>query len=456
MVVSLTLDSNILTTLPEDMKRLILLQELSAKCNRFEVFPSVLFDISVLAVLDLSFNSISYLPGGNGWRNFKSLRDLHLSNNSIIALPDEMGLLSSLESLHVEGNVLKKLPDLGGLRQLRTLIAYDNKIQVAPRNLPQSLEVIDLSRNDLTSLSGSNVCIISSLVTLDLSSNRLTELPRFRSPNLEELAVADNRLESLSPLEDLPQLRVLDASRNALRLLPYSIGALSQLTEVHLRNNSLETLPPSLGMCQNLRMLDVSDNKLETIPEEIGLIPSLTNLKFRHNSLTWVPAALSQLPHLQELDLFNNRRIGNLPEEMTRNEETPARAVLRYLSTLVGEKPQHDQQLQQQEEHMEEVVMLATPNSSYRTPRIPRASREDDVVVEQLDIAQEAPFVEEEVQEVPEEQQQPIATSMDESTSNPWDWMPQWLIPASAGALAAGTVVLVALLFQNGRRSRRM
>src|SRR5207244_675064 len=114
------------------------------------------------------------------------------------------------------------------------------------------------------------------LRTLDLSSNSLQELPRFRSPRLEELAVADNRLESLSPLEDLPALRVLDASRNALRALPFSIGALSQLTEVHLRNNHLEALPPSLGMCQQLRTLDVSDNKLETVPEELGLLPALT------------------------------------------------------------------------------------------------------------------------------------------------------------------------------------
>jgi Leucine-rich repeat (LRR) protein len=143
----------------------------------------------------------------------------------------------------------------------------------------------------LTTLSGSNVCCISSLATLDLSSNRLTELPRFKSARLEELAVADNRLgetnfflcnfesnmdsfttESLSPLEDLPALHVLDASSNQLRTLPFSIGALSQLAEVHLRNNSLEVLPASLGMCQSLRLLDVSDNKLELLPIELSMI----------------------------------------------------------------------------------------------------------------------------------------------------------------------------------------
>ena len=187
------------------------------------------------------------------------MRELNLSNNSLVSLPDEIAQLPVLEALFVEGNVLKRLPDLGGLRRLSTLIAYDNKLQTAPRNLPASLETVDLSRNDLTTLSGSNVCTIASLRTLDLSSNTLQELPRFRAPLLEELAVADNRLETLSSLEDLPELRVLDASRNCLRVLPFSIGALSKLTEVHLRNNYLESLPPSLGMCQHLRSLDVAD-----------------------------------------------------------------------------------------------------------------------------------------------------------------------------------------------------
>jgi Leucine-rich repeat (LRR) protein len=350
----------------------------------------------------------------------QSLRELNLSNNSLVSLPDEICQLTNLEVLSVESNLLKKLPELGAMRSLTTLVAYDNKIQVAPRNLPASLETIDLSRNDLTSLSGSNVCSIAALKTLDLSSNRLVELPRFRSPRLEELAVADNRLESLSPLEDLPELRVLDASRNALRALPFSIGALSQLCEVHLRNNHLESLPPSLGMCQHLRMLDVSDNKLESVPEELGLIPALTHLKLRHNSLNWVPATLSHLPHLQELDLVNNRRIANLPAEMTR-EDTPARAVLRYLSTLIPEQPQQqeqEQQLRQQQQYVhQEMVAVATPDSSYRTPRSARRYDEPEESEQQSDDVCAVSSA--------------ISGSASEKSGK---WLPDWVVPAAAGA----------------------
>ena len=447
MIISLTLDSNDLNQLDSNLSRLILLQELSVKCNKLERMPEVLFELAALTLLDLSFNQLTSVPVGD-FRQLRALRELNLSNNSLVTLPDAIVQLAALETLHLEGNLLKRLPELGPLRHLSTLVAYDNKLQSAPRNLPASLETVDLSRNDLTSLSGSNVCALPALRTLDLSSNSLQELPRFRSPRLEELAVADNRLESLSPLEDLPELRVLDASRNALRALPFSIGALARLTEVHLRNNHLEALPPSLGMCQQLRMLDVSDNKLESVPEELGLIPALTHLKLRHNSLTWVSAKLAHLPHLQELDLVNNRHIANLPPEMTR-EETPARAVLRYLSSLVPELPQQQQQQQQQQflqqSHVANAQIaaapeaVATPGSSYRTPRLARGKAEEEPQPHESAEATEPAVA------------QPAAQMSARPAPAQRSWLPEWLVPAAAGA---GAVLLLSLWMSRMQRRR--
>ena len=423
VLISLSLDSNEITEIPEDIKRLILLQELSAKCNRISVFPSVLFELSALSIVDLSFNMLTTIPV-SVFRKFKSLKELNLANNSLISIPDEIVQATSLETLRVEGNLLKRLPELSLLKRLHTLIAFDNKIQTAPKNLPSTLETVDLSRNDLSTLSGSNICAISALQTLDLSSNSLTELPRFRTPKLEEFAIADNKLDSLSSLVDLPLLRVLDASRNALRVLPFSVGGLQELSEVYLRNNSIENVPASIGMCQKLRMLDISDNKIETLPEELGLISSLTNLKVRHNSLNFVPAKLSQLPHLQELDLYNNKRITNLPQEMTTNEDTPARAVLRHLSTLLS-----DSTLNRAVASKEHLVN--TPDSSYRTPKT--LSRQ------KVEKEEEEPTQKQEVQEKEE-------NIVQDQNNNSGFSLPSWVVPAAAGAF-----VSLAIFWATGR-----
>jgi Leucine-rich repeat (LRR) protein len=182
----------------------------------------------------------------------------------------------------------------------------------------------------------------------------------------------------------------------------------------------------------------VSDNKLESVPEELGLIPSLTHLKLRHNSLTWVSAKLSHLPHLQELDLVNNRHIANLPPEMTR-EETPARAVLRYLSSLVPEPPQQDQQRNAAAVVAPmpppPAVVVTTPGSSYRTPRLARSKAEE----------QEAP---EPVANVPPASELPPPV---ESFPSRRGWLPDWLLPAAAGA---GAVLLLSLWMQRMQRRR--
>lgn len=439
VLISLSLDSNDLNDISEDMRRLILLQEMSAKCNKIEVFPPVLLEMPGLTVLDISYNFLTILPA-TGWRSLKCLRELNLSNNTLISLPDDLAALGSLETLYLEGNLLKKLPDLGLLKNLRTLVAYDNKLQSAPRNLPPQIETVDLSRNDLTTLSGSNVCSIASLETLDLSSNRLVELPRFRSPQLQELAVADNRLESLSPLEDLPLLRVLDASRNQLRTLPFSIGALGHLAEVHLRNNLLEVLPPSIGMCQSLRLLDVSDNKLEALPEELALIAGLTHVKARHNQMLWVPAKLSTLPALVELDLFNNKRIGNVPVEMVTDPETPARAILRHLGAILG------QEKMMQYQQLGAGYQTLTPQSTYKTPRgvITTGMQHHDHhhQQQQQQTVDDVEQMQYEEQEHEEEAQVVAPTSLfsDPLTwkEHPWGW---WMVAASAVVLATAAAM---------------
>jgi Leucine-rich repeat (LRR) protein len=78
--------------------------------------------------------------------------------------------------------------------------------------------------------------------------------------------------------------------------LPDSIGRLSRLRELHLRNNKLTSLTESIGMLQELRHIDLRGNPLEYLPDAIAGLPRLEKLDLR-----WVEKLIAP-PWLENLE----------------------------------------------------------------------------------------------------------------------------------------------------------
>nr|BAG64800.1 unnamed protein product [Homo sapiens] len=167
---------------------------------------------------------------------------------------------------------------------------------------------------------------------------------------LQELHLSSNGLESLSPefLRPVPQLRVLDLTRNALVLKENQLEVLEvswlhglkALGHLDLSGNRLRKLPP--GLLANftlLRTLDLGENQLETLPPDLlrgplqlerlhlegnklqvlgkDLLlpqPDLRYLFLNGNKLARVAAGAFQgLRQLDMLDLSNNS-LASVPE----------------------------------------------------------------------------------------------------------------------------------------------
>ena len=84
--------------------------------------------------------------------------------------------------------------------------------------------------------------------SLDLSDNRLARLPAIdrRLPQLCELRLAGNQLETLEPLSDRPagsRLAYLDVSGDRLAALPDTLAFLSKLHFLNVANSQLAALP---------------------------------------------------------------------------------------------------------------------------------------------------------------------------------------------------------------------
>lgn len=83
---------------------------------------------------------------------------------------------------------------------------------------------------------------LRNLQTLNLSSNRLTSVPRFDSTGLKSLYLADNQISHVGNLSNLTQLTSLNLRGNSL-VDPSPVGGLATLSAPDLRNNQITTIP---------------------------------------------------------------------------------------------------------------------------------------------------------------------------------------------------------------------
>ncbi|XP_024978447.1 plant intracellular Ras-group-related LRR protein 4-like [Cynara cardunculus var. scolymus] len=180
-----------------------------------------------------------------------------------------------------------------------------------------SLITLDLSENRLVALP-SSIGGLSSLTKLDLHSNKILELPESIGDllNLVHLDLRANQLTSLpATFGRLFHLQELDLSSNNISVLPESVCSLSSLQILNIETNNIEELPHAIGQCSSLKELIADYNKLKALPEAVGKIESLEKLSVRYNNIGRLPTTMSSLTSLKELDVSFNE-LESVPESL--------------------------------------------------------------------------------------------------------------------------------------------
>ncbi len=145
---------------------------------------------------------------------------------------------------------------------------------------------------------------------LDLSGRGLREVPRAVFDHADTLEVLDLSRNALTSLPDdlgrLTRLRAIFCSGNPFTRLPPSLGDCVGLSQVGFRGCGLrevpgEALPPAL------RWLTLTDNRLDTLPSALGERPLLQKLMLAGNRLTRLPDTLAGAASLELLRLSANR-----------------------------------------------------------------------------------------------------------------------------------------------------
>jgi len=159
-------------------------------------------------------------------------------------------------------------------------------------DLADSLEILDLSGNSLTSLPD-DLPRLHRLRIIFCSDNPFTELPEVlgRCPSLTMIGFKACQIATV-PAAALPaHLRWLILTDNRIEQLPAEIGRCADMQKLMLSGNRLRTLPPELANCSKLELLRIASNRLPALPEWLLEMPRLAWLACAGNPFNETPAA---------------------------------------------------------------------------------------------------------------------------------------------------------------------
>ncbi|XP_031372899.1 TMV resistance protein N-like isoform X3 [Punica granatum] len=249
-----------------------------------------------LVILDLSCSSISETWGG--WNQIgtgNSLKVLDLRNCHCLTKTPDLSKYSTLERLILCQctNLVEIHPSIGKLRCLKEL---DLEFCFSLEGLPEELccpELIDIDTAKLPQRIG--------------RLGKLEILNLYKCRSLEEISDSLGNLRSLSDLDmlgtritelpdtigNLKKLARLDLSETRITELPDSIGNLKKLRVIKMAGIEIKELPSSIGMLKRLEVLDAERcESLAKIPSTIGGLTCLRVLNLKETSVCRLPPKL--------------------------------------------------------------------------------------------------------------------------------------------------------------------
>jgi hypothetical protein len=256
--------------------------------------PLVLPELEELTMENVIYNCILNVDLSEA----PKLSFLNLSKNKIKFINIIYNKNCKLKSLLLDSNLIRSLLSLKLPNTIKYLSLKSN-ILISTidglDNLPNSLNILDLSHNNITHIDQISI-EKTNLIKLDLSSNLLNSVSGIEYfPNLEELNIENNKLHRISELSKLLKIKKINMYENFIDKM-FQISLMSEINELKLslfwsQNNSFIQFVESLNNLTKLTKLKIKF----CIDKSILLIPFINQNTIHKLKL--------KIPQLSKLEL---------------------------------------------------------------------------------------------------------------------------------------------------------
>lgn len=252
--------------------------------------------------LPAKMSGYSSLEKDPGFSKMQKFSHIDLQGRNLITIPITLyQKATEIISLNLSRNLNLDVPKdfIQACTNLREIKYTGNETWKLPPSLSLAsrLTMLDVSNNKLEQLEHAELHKLQSLISLRLSNNKLSALPKYfgQWKALRSLNLSSNSLTEFPDyMCEMKTLVDLDLSFNAIGALP-QIGHLTSLERLWATNNKLSgPFPPTANQLQNLREIDVRHNNIDNVDVLVQL-PKLEWLAIGYNNISSFEGTFAKL-----------------------------------------------------------------------------------------------------------------------------------------------------------------